>query len=477
MPPNTSLAGLTKWLGRDEWREEFEGILWLHVGAACKRAGIDFDDISGVLGPHSAMMLWACAFEDFLTREIGQEESGTTGRNIVDDYLKRRGWKEPVPGRRYMEGLRRAVMSLYEVSEIVPGHSFLARDLVRGGEPVLVAERSATETLAPWERIGARLVPLNGKTILAGGVLPFRFDTSESLLNGLKASMKRARRQLDRITKELDVPGAAEFAAEISDSVLLAVSAPVFTTAWLDDALPRAMNPTLPELANSDGDELVFHTVRYRLLPGSMPEAVRSRISEISDLRQETAQFWNWISTAGVSATRQTRGSKPRGRDTHTLSVTMDDGGVVLGKVELTNKAVLLMVNSRERAERGQAMLSPLLKDLVRPPLVEIQTVAQMMASRPEDSERPAPALSADLQAEIVHETLDAHYRETLDQPVGMLGGKSPRAAAKTPAGRQKVATWLKYLESSSKRDHPGPMSSYDFAWLWNELGVEDLRL
>jgi hypothetical protein len=29
MPSSTSLAGLTKWLGRDEWREDFEEILWL----------------------------------------------------------------------------------------------------------------------------------------------------------------------------------------------------------------------------------------------------------------------------------------------------------------------------------------------------------------------------------------------------------------------------------------------------------------
>jgi len=35
-------------------------------------------------------------------------------------------------------------LSLYEVSDIVPGESFRARDLVRGGEPVLISERSAT---------------------------------------------------------------------------------------------------------------------------------------------------------------------------------------------------------------------------------------------------------------------------------------------------------------------------------------------
>ena len=53
----------------------------------------------------------------------------------LDEYLKRRGWKESVPTREYMVGLRRSVLSLYEVSEVVPGESLALRDLVRGGDP------------------------------------------------------------------------------------------------------------------------------------------------------------------------------------------------------------------------------------------------------------------------------------------------------------------------------------------------------
>ena len=66
----------------------------------------------------------------------------------------------------------------------------------------------------------------------------------------------------------------------------------------------------------------------------------------------------------------------------------------------------------------------------------------------------------------------------SLDQPVGMLGNKSPRAAARSKAGREKVAEWLKYLELQSARhpDPTDPMASYDFTWIWRELKVEDLR-
>jgi hypothetical protein len=42
------------------------------------------------------------------------------------------------------------VMSPYEVSDVQPGESFLARDLLRVEEPVRVIERTATKTLVAW---------------------------------------------------------------------------------------------------------------------------------------------------------------------------------------------------------------------------------------------------------------------------------------------------------------------------------------
>ena len=46
-------------------------------------------------------------------------------------------------------------------------------------------------------------------------------------------------------------------------------------------------------------------------------------------------------------------------------NVTLDDGGVVLGNIELKDGAVVLSVNSAARAERGRASLSGALAGLV----------------------------------------------------------------------------------------------------------------
>lgn len=40
------------------------------------------------------------------------------------------------------------------------------------------------------------------------------------------------------------------------------------------------------------------------------------------------------------------------------------------------------------------------------------------------------------------------------------------------------MAEWLKYLENGSakSRETGDPMATFDFTWMWQELGMADLR-
>ena len=153
MPNAHSLRGLMKWLTRDEWRDRFAEVYGDHLRPACEGIGADVDEIVSVLGQDWFMTtIWGSAFEDFLTRDF----DGCY--NIADDYLKRRGWKESASTRAYITALRTSVPSLYEVSDIIKDASFRARDLVRGGDPILISERSATRSpkaMGPHCRAGS----------------------------------------------------------------------------------------------------------------------------------------------------------------------------------------------------------------------------------------------------------------------------------------------------------------------------------
>jgi len=473
---NHSLSGLMKWLTHEEWREPFADVLDLHLGPACEDYEMEFEEIAEVIGDHAAMTLWGCAFEDFLTQAIEPD-----GRNIVEDYLKRRSWKESAGNRRYMEALRDSCMSLYEVSEIVPGQSFLARDLLRGGEPIRVSEHSATKSLKVWDKIGARIVEVAGKNILAGGLLPFRPSAATLLMEELKAARQQARREFRKLTKEAQLPKATREDGQIADLLFLATAAPIFSTIWLEDALASVLDQSLPTILNSDGDEVVFCRVRFPLRSDGAVAELRERLRTVPAFQEENEGFWNWIEPRqavkrGSSGKPASKSSPGEGRS---LRVTLDTGDTVLGNIELTDKALLLEANSRERAKRGQAILAELAGTLVGPALMEIETLDQVMAGRDGGVHQDKPSdLSAELQAELVHGALTDHYRKTLDEPIPALGDLSPRAAAKTATGRRKVADWLKHIENQTKSGRPSddPMASYDFAWLWHDLGLEKLR-
>lgn len=246
----------------------------------------------------------------------------------------------------------------------------------------------------------------------------------------------------------------------------------MFTTVWLFDVLPRVLGIGQPTLLNSDGDEVVFHTVIFPITTDASREEILRRLSKLPPLRQETPTFWNWIGEAS------SRSEKSRDERIMTWNITMEDGSVVLGNVELKEHTVSLSVNSAARAERGKAMLATTLGDLVGRPLTEIQTVEQMKASPRPATKQTGGEIPRDVQTKLVHDMLHKQYRALLDEPVPMLGDLSPRAAARSAKGRRNVAAWLKHIENRSRNvpDPDDPIATYDFTWLWRELRVEQLK-
>ncbi len=143
----------------------------------------------------------------------------------------------------------------------------------------------------------------------------------------------------------------------------------------------------------------------------------------------------------------------------------------------MKEKTLVLSVNSKGRSDRGRVLMADILGGLVAQPLVDMQTLEQLMASR---NAPPAPSLglTEEQRRTIIHGSLERHYRNLLDQPIPTLGNLSPRAAARTAKGRTKVVDWIKMLENHASKlaDSNDPMATYDFNWLWTELDVHDLR-
>ena len=447
------LSGLMKYLGRAPWDEMMDEMLVAHLGPACDAMDLEPDDIFDIIGDHWEAQLWGCAFEDLLTQELEPE-----GLNLVDEYLKRRGWNEKAPNKAYMRALRDTVMSLYEVSEVVPGQSMTLRDLLRDIAPVTVREHSATQTLVNWDKIAARVIEVNGRHGISGALLPFSPDGAGRVIEAFS--------QL-----EDDGPGTDRLSPPEREGLLKA-SGPIFTNIWLLDCLGKAMSGSVPEMVNADGDDLVFHRIVFPLAKGVIGKSVVRRLNAAQWLEPASDTFWNWL--APVTKNRKPRTTKGG----QAFVTTMEDGTPVFANVELVGRKLIVEVNSAARAEQAITHMREWLGDCVSTPMTEIRTMAQFMADDAAGAPQEEPLdIPSDERERIVHEMLTREYTKTLDEAVPALGNKTPRALARTKAGRAKVAEWLKYIENGAAKSGTGePMATYDFTWMWQELGLIDFR-
>lgn len=453
LKPAHDLSGLMKYASRTPWDEAMDDILSAHLGPACEATGLEPDAIFEIVGDHWQGPLWGCAFEDLLTQELEPD-----GRNLVEDYLKRRGWNEKTPNKAYMRALRDSVMSLYEVSEIVPGQSMTLRDLLRDVGPVTVREHSATQTLVNWDKIAARIVDVNGRYGISGALLPFGADGAARVIDAFSRLADDAQDTLGLNPRDRDG--------------LLRASGPMFTNMWLLDCLGEAMPGSAPDMVNADGDDLVFHRIIFPLAKGVIGKSVVRRLNAAQWLEPASDSFWNWL--APVKKGEESQSTKGK----QAFVTTMEDGTPVFANVELNERKLIVEVNSAARAERAIVQMREWLGDSLNTPVTEIRTLAQLMADdaahAPQDEALDIPPQEME---RIVHDMLTREYAKTLDEPVPALSHKTPRALARTKAGRVKVADWLKYIENgAAKSGTAEPMATYDFTWMWKELGVIELR-
>jgi len=464
-----AIRNIMNWADRPEWSDEQSAVFNTHLAPVCDRIGISQEELGEELAEHGyGGMLFGLMFEDFLSRRLPPDD-----RNVIDDYLERRGWRESVPGRRYLQNLRDSVLSLYEVVAVSPGHHCDLRDLVRGRETFRVHERMGTKNLVKWDRIAARVLTMNSKQVFSGGILPFPREASQSLLRVLTESRKQFNKKLSRAAGKK--AAAKMLSSENLDELFLQDACPAFTSIWLVHTLKSLREP-LPEMVNRDGEALVFTETRFPFLAEQLEEIVQ-RLEAAPEWEHDNPDehTWIWLPEPDTEA------AKPQ----HSIAVDTLKSGQhpISGTLELKPGVLTLITNSMERAQRGQVVLEALLQGLVGPALSKLQTPEQLMAENKlhqqgDGNLEPSDSIDPEMATEIIHHTLDQHYRQCLDEPIPALDNKTPRQCARSKKGREKVIEWLKHLENNElRRASSQGQTPYDSRWMWDELKLGKHRI
>jgi hypothetical protein len=358
------------------------------------------------------------------------------GRLVVDRFLEE-GPALSASERLFLETVRRSSMHLYEIEDLVPGQSLSLRDVLEG-DRVTVREQAGSRTMNRHEWIAARITPsgASGQPEIEMGIVPI----TPFLRNGVLARLTEERA---RVLKDPET--SVEDFYKMLGPVLLH-----------DVLVAQVLHPPIPQLANTDGEPMLWTKVRFEAADPQQLSAALDTLEGLERADEEGASVWSWSG--------RNKDGKP----------------VSLGRLELRGASLTLEANSAERATRGRAILEALsgaglrhvatthvdpehsLRRAIRDPEASQKAAVQSSSLPPEMNE----ALVLGFQA--------AHYRSWLDEPIPALEGKTPRQAVQDPALKPRLITLLHGLEEMYERALKDGVPAYDSSWMWSELGLEE---
>jgi hypothetical protein len=400
-------------VARFAFRPEFAG----DVGAA---EAAFFDPAASLPGADTPGLREESAlfFEDWLLCDFHLRP----GRTAVDLYLERERARLRSGELRYLERVRYAHLRPYEVTAVRPGEGLDLFDLW-ARRRLQVREHAGTQQIVAWDILAARvMLGGEGVPVIEGAAYLFGQEAREPIVKELK----RGHRRLKRAFPDLGDP---DFFRRMARS---------FYILWLVHARLLAR----PQAATVEGDPLVLARVVFDVRdPATLAAALAGR----ADLARQDNGSYAWLEDGGPADFRRS-----------------------LGTLVLQGKRLVFEVISRSRAERGRAMVEALAGSAVTHRATSYEDVDQALArhrARPRRQTR-APAAPPEVEAQVVGQFLEQHYRSWIAEPLPALDGLTPREAAALDSARPKLVSLLKSMESMSERQRRAGESAYDFGWM-----------
>jgi hypothetical protein len=349
-----------------------------------------------------------------------------SGKLLVDIYIERTDVLS-LDDRVVLDKIRHSNLSLFEVQEVFLQKGMLLKDLLLG-EEYDVREKAATEHLRKWDIFATRLLQLDGQYIMSGAFYPFPIKYKSILIDDIMQEFEADKNEVT--AGELDL-----FLKENGD---------VFNFHWTE----LIRNPVKPQLANTDGELLVISKAFYQVKDKN---AVMKSLRSVKGLDEhEGNERFDWLGK--------------RSKEGQTT---------ILGSICFEKKHMVLEVNSRERLNKGKALIKKHVPDAVHQ-VDTFEDIDKYLASmKDKPSPEPSEDIPFEVQQEMYTQFMDSHMKKWLKEKIPALGGKSPRQAKMSKTGKQQVIELLKFMENTEEKNRRDGRPSYDIDWVWGELGIE----
>lgn len=371
--------------------------------------------------------------EDWPRQAIGLEWLATTGASVPDF------------DRRYIETACRSPMSVFAVEQVTPGRSLDIKDVLTGAR-FHALEQGASRTLHQADLLFSRVLTLDGASVMLGAapfVVPPRWHTW--IIDWRERLFRK------RLMRRDDL---ADFEIEIRELYF--------------DISAELLDPTPPRLVNTDGDPIALTTLTYTL---QMPvPAVFKMLLPLATINGDEHTDEVTRDASGAVTSAVVSWLKAGNRQHKHWDNT------VLGTLRLEANRLVAEVNSTRRADRLKKEIAKRVGRaavLVDTTAVNPSEALQARARQgvvDESLDAAAPEPSPEFQA-IEEEMSRRHWEAWLDTRVPALGNKSPRQAARTAGGRERLEALRAEFERYAANE--GASAAGHVATVSDELGLK----
>jgi hypothetical protein len=334
--------------------------------------------------------------------------------------------------REFIEHACRSHPSFFVVESTAPGRSIDLKDILTGGH-FHVLELSASRTLRPGDLTFTRVVTAGGASIMMGAspwVIPPSWHLSVIDFRDQLAPRRRLT-LADLSKRDIEI---RRLYHQIVDAIV---------------------NPKLPTLQNTDGDPIELTTMTYDL--GITPAASFDLLRPLATLRGEAHVDDERFDAAGKIEAAVLTWLKAGNRK------HKDWDNTTLGTLRLDGSRLVIEVNSARRRERIAKEISKrfgLTATLVETTTSDIVKELKDRSARGGDTAEPMtfssePERTPEIQA-VEAELMRRHWDAWIDTRVPALGNRTPRQAAKTVKGRERLEALLSDFARSAEQRSSG---------------------
>lgn len=367
---------------------------------------------------------------------------------VAMHYLENEGSRLDSFQRRFIEEACSQPYSFFLVTAVDPGKSLSLRDLLLKRE-VTVQERQASTLLHKGDIIFARIITMDDVSIMLGCASTVIAANYANYFIDMREEMQ------DKF------PGYDRRELLYDDIDLFAI---------YYDIRERVRNPSPPKLQNTDGEPLQPTKLHYTL-QCSPREALDALISlSLADVDDfiEDGEFDAQGELFAIEFPWLKKGNKQQASWENT----------VLGHISIEGQELIIDVNSQQRADAIKRKISRRLgrKAVFRNAVIQsVEKMLEEMQNNPAEGPRPADSNHEELMAqpevqEMMQEMAVQFWQEWLDTSIPALKDQTPREAAKTAIGRERLEALLLDFESRGGKGEPfGP----DIDALRRTLGLD----